>query len=114
MAHTPGPWRTWPADLNTTDVCVPGSDPDYPGPLICPVYGRNHEANARLIAAAPEMYEALQPFAAICGRAEELYRKRGGNPDSFPDSHPSLVVGPRDLTLGDWRKARAALARVQT
>jgi hypothetical protein len=58
MKHTPGPWR----------IADEGSSED--GPLIIApddfafvqVYGNNKKAkaNARLIAAAPEMFEALK------------------------------------------------------
>ncbi len=58
--HTPGPWRVGLADdtvVTTQDgdeiVLVQG---DYGDPTAWPVM----EANARLIAAAPELLEALQ------------------------------------------------------
>jgi hypothetical protein len=68
MSHTPGPWHLGRADL------VSGAD----GSIVCdvqterpyPVTKRN-AADARLIAAAPELYEALQRitdhFASVMG-----------------------------------------------
>lgn len=58
--HTPGPWQ----------ISVTSDDGDYifygveaDGVAIADVYrGEKHEANARLIAAAPEMYEAMRRF----------------------------------------------------
>lgn len=68
--HTPGPW--WVDDFGTGDVRV-GADPSKGmGPpicdsrtFICKMYqederGIDAKANARLIAAAPELLEALQ------------------------------------------------------
>ncbi len=74
--HTPGPWVVEERSLNIS--VGPIRDPG-----VCRVYGLNDlgRANARLIAAAPEMLKALQlvsshidpdqasPFAAIVGAA---------------------------------------------
>lgn len=66
VKHTPGPWHVQPSDH-------PG------GLLIKPIPGQvvaqcdelpEMEANARLIAAAPEMYEALRNFVSIVPRAD--------------------------------------------
>jgi hypothetical protein len=58
VGHTPGPWGV------TTNNGIPavGSDTEEGG-LICDLLASNFsnmEANARLIAAAPEMLEALR------------------------------------------------------
>ena len=81
--HTPGPWKISDGSdicIVTTDVLIAAvtSDEDYP---------QNREtmtANARLIAAAPEMLELL-----------ERYVKRG------------------DDLSAEYREARALLARLQ-
>lgn len=55
--HTPGPWKAVPTAFGPIDIVV--SD----GRDIVTVYGGgtgNKEANARLIAAAPDMLEALK------------------------------------------------------
>jgi hypothetical protein len=72
-AHTPGPWEAennghfWeisPKNIVSAqpyrvgDVCA--SDPENPNSGI-------QEANARLIAAAPELLEALQNILAVAG-----------------------------------------------
>lgn len=58
MTHTPGPWKTQGFEnlivnspLDNTIVCSPGSDT---GTLI------EMKSNARLIAAAPDMLDALK------------------------------------------------------
>lgn len=58
MAHTPGPWRV---EKEKWDLVVMGSDEDY----IAYVPVEEHilpeeSANARLIAAAPSLVEALE------------------------------------------------------
>ena len=53
---------------------------------------------------------ALIPFVAKMQKVEDQYRKRGGNPDSFPDTHPSfdIIADKLELPLGVWRRARSA------
>ena len=52
--YTPGPWKYWNGkiynteDMNNGDVVVSVHK-----------YGKEHDANARLIAAAPELFESL-------------------------------------------------------
>lgn len=73
--HTPGPWTTFPQHFST----VPdGEDPDTyvgaNGKAVCTVstWGADYandteaQANARLIAAAPEMLEALRALFDHC------------------------------------------------
>jgi len=57
--HTPGPWRVYSGWVHP---CF-----DHPNPqgtndstAICETLGPDKNANAHLIAAAPEMYEALE------------------------------------------------------
>lgn len=65
------------------------------------------EANAHLIAAAPEMHDALAPFADIDGEGDE----------DFPDDTPVTVKFGRTtdytLTLGDFRRARHVLSKAR-
>jgi len=67
IKHTPGPWITgdWTAFAGLSVRQADGKSPDkWTGPLIARVVNEAHyeqcSANARLIAAAPEMYEALK------------------------------------------------------
>ena len=66
-------------------------------------------------AALEEARGALEAFVAKMQKVEDRYRKRGGNPDAFPDTHPSFDIsaGSRELPLGAWRRARTALATIK-
>lgn len=55
MSHTPGPWRKW-VDQTGTEHRICAMDGDF----VCNLDAWNREANARLIAAAPELLEALK------------------------------------------------------
>jgi hypothetical protein len=58
--HTPGPWTY---DKEAEDVYSPGHGRGIP---VC-IVGKDNGANARLIAAAPELLEALmESHGAIC------------------------------------------------
>jgi hypothetical protein len=59
-----------------------------------------------------ELVAALEPFVALADKRDARYRKRGGNPDSFPDAHPSYDISAEklELPMGAFRRARAALA----
>jgi hypothetical protein len=90
--HTSGPWFASPLLTNEygEDVVTVGpfDVSDKPAPehfedTICQVFGGNYPAvsNARLIAAAPELLEALKAAAVVMSR--NIYPK----PDAGPD-HP--------------------------
>lgn len=69
VSYTPGPWTANPSNCDFVDVEAP-----YEGDIVgivatCPTgdYGRNAaEANARLIAAAPDLLRLLGVWAAEC------------------------------------------------
>lgn len=69
VVHTPGPWKINYRRVTPVNGKQDGTDD------ICHVYGDEDKeiANARLIAAAPEMLEALQMFTS--------YYPMGINPD---------------------------------
>jgi hypothetical protein len=58
--HTPGPWRT--GDVFNT---VFGPPNGTPAPRTVATVARGDKANARLIAAAPELLAALQEIHAL-------------------------------------------------
>ena len=65
--HTPGPWfHHGPSGSEHTAGGFIKSSPERnSGPLICSIYGTDgqpHQANARLIAAAPDLLKALIDF----------------------------------------------------
>ena len=66
--HTPGPWDADLLDIRDWTFDIPVvRQADY-GWRICAVSGTNRqvgEANARLIAAAPELYEALEDILIL-------------------------------------------------
>ena len=73
MNHTPGPWRTTGLNVRAGDA------------LIC--YATNHwsnielpeaerQANARLIASAPELLAALELIHSNAGESPEWIRER--------------------------------------
>lgn len=92
MEHTPGPWTV----TNGNDIC----GADYPGRgLVARVNvhrGEDDAANARLIAAAPDMLEALQAIAdghVMYGKVETY-------------SHADVVLAYQELARKAIAKAR--------
>jgi hypothetical protein len=82
--HTPGPWAVGTRD--TADNTLAIGDGGKASPLAYvsprPFYDDTQEANARLIAAAPEMYEILQSIASPGinhGAARALIARIKGN-----------------------------------
>lgn len=99
--HTPGPWD---CSSNPSNTCEVIRSPVRPAAKIAEVHsydGRlpnkgERKANAHLIAAAPDMFEALQHLA-------ELYAEVALD-----------VLGLADVEIADHlRKADAALARAR-
>lgn len=98
--HSPGPWRV----VNDTAIVGPGYDEraDRPQPVIVEhssggIAFVEAKANARLIAAAPELYEALKDLLNEC--PQEF--------DGLPE-HGRLLPTARNARIA---KARAALAK---
>ena len=67
MSHTPGPWATHKTEGNGGNIPdrleIVGPEESRKRSLIASIYGfklPEGQANARLIAAAPELYEALE------------------------------------------------------
>jgi hypothetical protein len=58
--HTPGPWRLDDIGGDDYNAIAGGED----GSIIASTWGGTHPANARLIAAAPELYEIAKRTAA--------------------------------------------------
>lgn len=75
MSHTPGPWRVIVNPVRGVIVKGPNGVIIASRPL-CKEWKRNEElyANARLIAAAPEMYEALEELRDKVWRIIDLHR----------------------------------------
>ena len=92
--HTPGPWMIGSSDLKVSMLSVHCRDTKRKHSTICRMVSTKHgmdifegEANARLIAAAPELLEALKNLVLCSERWE--------------DTHTALVM----------EAARAAIAK---
>lgn len=99
---TPGPWFA-----NGHEVLAPddGDEDPWSVALASPCRGYPNDqsrANARLIAAAPEMYEALDFLSAHA-------RERVSDAPEWRDDDTVQIV----VTIGDLRRARAALAKAR-
>ena len=85
--HTPGPWKIfegWGADKRRPVIvdAIPDVDGKFVGNCICRMASTNPdiEANAKMIAAAPEMFEAIESMLVFLAYApspdtNELWQK---------------------------------------
>lgn len=92
--YTPGPWE-WGLDyygLYSADGSDVLSYGNYEGMWLS--YGQSREANARLIAAAPEMVESLRELR------------------DYVSCIPESAAGGDDVAIALTRKADALLARI--
>ena len=69
-AHTPGPWETSVNDEGQWDVCAEGGGDMVADLADCP---ESAEANARLIAAAPDLLAALKAVLATMATDHVAY-----------------------------------------
>lgn len=97
--HTPGPWTT--EKRVTTEITIRAADKTVIAGARCDSYlpAYESEANARLIAAAPELLDALE---TMTGYAEKLL-EAAGSIDGLVDSRLNAEY--------DIEQARAALAK---
>lgn len=100
--HTPGPWVAEPGGGKGS--WVKGSTGEWAA-LACGDTSESAEANARLIAAAPDMLKALRPFAEV--DYEELI----GAPDDMPIEEALRKAG--QPTVGDLRRAMDAVDKAE-
>ena len=123
--HTPGPWKfdeSWGAVMSEGDSShLVTPPPNKAGRLICPMWtGCNlaemsdeeretDHANARLIAAAPELLEALRMMAE--GYAQYIEYAESMCAIGRGMSHP--VVGNGVTHDAALRLARAAIAKAE-
>lgn len=107
---TPGEWRRvhdHPDESCRLSIAHIVSDARRAGNEIATLYQCDAEpeqaANADLIAAAPELLEALRPFAALLAAHHA----------DVPDDRPIFGINDAVFTAGDLRAAAAAIARAE-
>jgi hypothetical protein len=104
-SFTPGPWQVAGQFEDRTFVASRGKDPDCICKCDVGTTGLDHAANARLVASAPDLVEALAFFAA--------YPLEDFGQEKKKDAHPLFGANNWQLTVGHVRAARAALARAR-
>ncbi len=101
MKHTPGPWTAWGTTIRANKGDYVASAKYYPIPG---VDDDNSDANARLIAAAPELLEACKGVLALFA---SLTIQPNGDHDN-PETDPAYIV-----TFGELAKLRAAIEKAE-
>jgi hypothetical protein len=97
--HTPGPWTLHPSKFDAGEIDIRGAyNKDIPATAWGSMDAETHMANARLIAAAPEMYEALHKAHEMLCKQEDALRAMGCDE---PDAESAILT------------ARAILAKVE-
>lgn len=99
VEHTPGPWMYDDDRIGVSDS--PHDSEPFITSVICDMVGDHittdeNDANARLIAAAPDMLEALKLF--------ERYA-------SFYETKPNYTLGPEEVAT--LEAARSAIAKAE-
>ena len=85
--HTPGPWLCHPYVLDGETFIFNNSGTEHIADVVS-------EANAQLIAAAPDLLEALQLYVDLCKQDEDAYQ-------ILQDSEGGTDYRP---VIGDWKK----------
>lgn len=89
VKHTPGPWKV--TEVGGSGSMAIGADSNSDKGLICTIarWRKEHEANAKLIASAPDLLEALQNWVAV-----RTHKIAGGNTiiDSNNKEERSLIL----------------------
>lgn len=84
MAHTSGPWRADVSFVNgPRDYGYDAATGEFSS--IAQAFGRDAEANARLIAAAPDLLEALRLLVGMVRASASSYTEH-------PDFHLALAA----------------------
>lgn len=111
--HTPGPWEAYPS-MDRREMRVTAPHPDSPSNrLLIASLDRGREtsideaeANARLIAAAPDLRYALQAFV-------DYFEQAGIGSDLKPEDEENGVRGFDGDTVFNVRQAKAAIAKAR-
>jgi len=111
--HTPGPWKVDTQERSDGDAIA--VFPSIGGVCICEVVARSGEgrsnpiiqetaeANARLIAAAPELLEALKGCAAMLAECAKQHRLDGSGEGhgTLADKHAAIARAAIDKATGE-------------
>ena len=93
--HTPGPWGYGPNPFSGgQSFLIDATDQN-----IAKTLSDNHEANARLIAAAPALLEALEEVSVLC---------RG-----YMAAHEGELAHKTEEDHPTWKAYRAAIAQAR-
>jgi len=106
--HTPGPWDQVPEGDNWIWLFHEPSQTRVARVVLYSGKEDENRDNARLIAAAPDMLEALKPFTRLLDVVEHM-----GGPTITETvcEFESHVAGIGRLTMSDLRAARSAIAK---
>lgn len=85
--HTPGPWRTLSHDTLHNVRHIDAGPKGYERITVAILDGKQSEANARLIASAPELLEAFQELVAINEEHNHHLDKIMGKPPEWKDAY---------------------------
>ena len=116
--HTPGPWFVEDNDraissnaatdialVNMANIRYGWDGPDF-------LTASHRAANARLIAAAPDLLEALEDLLECPYHIDEATVSKAGL-EATMNANPRQVVGNMSVALLRVRKARAAIAKAK-
>lgn len=110
---TPGPWRAESDGIRPVIRALPQNYEIATIHRWAPPNDDSYNANARLIAAAPEMAEALECLAAMAAHFPTVKtygtRPRSGAIYSVSDMH----LGEAAITVEDLHRAAALLSRIR-
>ena len=103
QGHTPGPWgiaQDDPTRVNAPTLCRYGGKHAAVADCDFPADAEENEANARLIAAAPDMLAALREAAQF------IHDQDGGDPTN-------ITGWASDEHREAWLKTQAAIAKAE-
>lgn len=108
IAHTPGPWRIWKVSDSAWEICEPDNPRRHSH--FCRVsvgnmWGAEGEANAHLIAAAPDLLEALQAIIDANSLEGKERKSRFATPTVTELREQERKV------FSAWQKAHAAITK---
>lgn len=117
MTHTPGPWTVAGEIYDDIRIItlhpMPKADHCYGDQTVVGSSEWTHvsDEDARLIAAAPDLLEALEAFHDFMAKAEEGYTEGWFSRQN--DDRVITGLNSALLTVGHFRSARAAITKAR-